>query len=141
MRFSDEVLARFYQRFVDHVESEDLYRQQDTAEKHARRQLELAEKQELQAELKAMRQVISGNDKGLREVADTLRKAFPAGDVHAHRAYHEAQILAQAEQAKFWRDLRLDLAKKGLWAVLLVLMGFVVTGFVHWIKGQTGVGP
>ncbi len=53
--------------------------------------------------------------------------AFPDGP-HNHRNAHQSMIDAANAQKKFWDDLRLDLAKKGIWGIILVLVGLVVTG-------------
>lgn len=62
-----------------------------------------------------------------------LKTAFPEDesgeyDLAGHRRYHDAQIAAAKAEEAFWRDLKLDLAKKGVWAIVLVLIGLLVTG-------------
>ena len=57
----------------------------------------------------------------------TITHAFPDG-VEAHRAAHVAMIKAAAAEEKFWDELKLDLAKKGIIAILAVLAGLVVVG-------------
>ena len=69
----------------------------------------------------------------LMERLELLSAAFPEDkhgrtDVDGHRRYHEAKIQAAEAEAAFWRDLKLDLAKKGAWAILLVLAGLLVAG-------------
>lgn len=49
-------------------------------------------------------------------------------DIEGHRRYHEAMIEAAKEQAQFWRELKLDIAKKGAWALLILVLGLVVVG-------------
>ena len=49
-------------------------------------------------------------------------------DFDGHRRYHEALIKAAEEQSKFWSELRLDVAKKGVWALLVIVCGLVVVG-------------
>lgn len=49
-------------------------------------------------------------------------------DYDGHRRYHVSIIQSMNAQEKFWNELRIDLAKKGLWFVLLVVAGFVVLG-------------
>jgi len=49
-------------------------------------------------------------------------------DYDGHRRYHAAIIQSMNAQEKFWNELRIDLAKKGLWFILLVLAGLVVLG-------------
>ena len=65
-----------------------------------------------------------------------LQEAFPGGDIHLHRTEHERMLAAAAAEEKFWSELRIDLAKKGLWAVLTVLIGLAVLG----IGAKFGIG-
>jgi hypothetical protein len=59
---------------------------------------------------------------------EKLLEAFPGGDIRAHREYHEGLIKAARAQENFWNDLKLDLAKKGLWAIILIVAGLLVVG-------------
>lgn len=52
---------------------------------------------------------------------DELRKAFPDGDPDGHRRYHEAIIKSIEDKGAFYRTLRDELAKKGLWALVIVM--------------------
>ncbi|WP_321902114.1 hypothetical protein [Paraburkholderia tropica] len=63
-------------------------------------------------------------DEVIRRV-DDLHKAFPGGDPDGHRRYHESLIERAEARTKFYNDLRSELAKKGLWA-LLVLIGLAL---------------
>lgn len=75
-------------------------------------------------------------DKRFDEIMDELRKingAFarnPDGstDFDGHRKYHEAMIAAATAQEEFWRDLKLEIAKKGIWSLLVIICGLVVVG-------------
>ena len=49
-------------------------------------------------------------------------------DIDGHRRYHEAMIEAAKEQAQFWRELKLDIAKKGTWGLLIVILGLILVG-------------
>lgn len=53
--------------------------------------------------------------------------AFPDG-TEAHRNAHLAMIRASEAQERFWNELKLDLAKKGVVAIVVVLVGLMVTG-------------
>jgi hypothetical protein len=53
--------------------------------------------------------------------------AFPDGP-EAHRHAHEAMIKASAAQERFWDELKLDIAKKGLWGLLVIVVGLVLVG-------------
>lgn len=59
----------------------------------------------------------------------TIAHAFPDGP-EAHRNVHLAMIRASAAQEKFWNELKLDLAKKGVIAVVVILLGLMVTGMI-----------
>lgn len=70
---------------------------------------------------------------GMNAKLNTVVRAFPLdpnGDIDAdgHRQCHEAMIRAAQEQEKFWKELKQDLIKKGLWAVILVVVGLLVAG-------------
>jgi len=64
----------------------------------------------------------------LAETVKEFEKGFPDGDVHGHRIYHERLIRNVAAQENFWNGLKSDLATKGLWAVILVVVGLIVSG-------------
>lgn len=57
----------------------------------------------------------------------TITHAFPDGP-EAHRNAHLALIRASEAEERFWTELKLDVAKKGVWGLLLVLVGLVLTG-------------
>lgn len=59
-------------------------------------------------------------DEAIRRI-DDLHKAFPGGDWEGHRRYHEAMIKRVEARSKLYEDLRSELAKKGLWALILTL--------------------
>lgn len=65
-------------------------------------------------------------DEVLRELAE-IKEAFPDG-VAKHRAAHEAMIATKSAEEMFWRELKLDLAKKGTWGLLVILVGLVLVG-------------
>lgn len=75
-------------------------------------------------------------DKRFDEVIDVLQKmngAFaknPDGsvDYDGHRRYHEQMIKAAEAQTEFWRELRLDIAKKGVWGLLVIICGLILVG-------------
>lgn len=60
-------------------------------------------------------------------ILETIAYAFPDGPV-AHRSAHEAMIKASAAQEEFWRELRLDVAKKGTWGIVVILVGLALAG-------------
>ena len=67
----------------------------------------------------------------------SIKSAFPEGDLDGHRKYHEAKIKAAVAEEAFWTDLKLDVAKKGAWSVLIILIGLVVLG----IGAKFGIAP
>lgn len=83
-------------------------------------------------------------DKRFDEIMDELRKingAFarnPDGstDFEGHRNYHEAMIKAATAQEQFWRELKLEVAKKGIWSLLVIICGLVVIG----VSAKFGIG-
>jgi hypothetical protein len=68
---------------------------------------------------------------------DELHQAFPDG-VQAHRAAHEAMIKAAVAQETFWNELKLEIAKKGIIGIIIILVGLVLAGISVklgvWIK-------
>ena len=72
-------------------------------------------------------------DEILQEVK-RVHGAFPRtedGDVDflGHREAHEAMIEAAKAQAEFWKELKLDVIKKGVWGLLIIVCGLAITGF------------
>ena len=65
---------------------------------------------------------------------DDLASAFPDGPAN-HRTAHEAWIKAKHAEAEFWMQLKLDIAKKGVWGILVVILGLIAVGF----STRTGV--
>lgn len=52
---------------------------------------------------------------------DGLYHAFPDEDPDGHRRYHDAMVKRIEARTKLYEDLRTELAKKGIWAVLILL--------------------
>jgi hypothetical protein len=83
-------------------------------------------------------------DKRFDEIMDALRKingAFatnPDGtsDFSGHKQYHEAMIKAATAQEQFWQELKLEIAKKGVWSLLIIICGLVVVG----VSAKFGIG-
>lgn len=49
-------------------------------------------------------------------------------DFDGHRQYHEEMIRAAKAQTKFWEDIRLEVAKKGVLFLLITVCGLMVVG-------------
>lgn len=64
--------------------------------------------------------------KGLEAKVDLVLSGFPEEDPEGHRRYHEAMIRKAEERARFWSELRIKLAERGVWAVLTVLVGVLL---------------
>lgn len=83
-------------------------------------------------------------DKRFDEIMDALHQinsAFatnPDGstDFSGHRQYHEAMIKAATAQEQFWQELKLEVAKKGIWSLLVIICGLVVVG----VSAKFGIG-
>ena len=65
-----------------------------------------------------------------------LLHAFPDG-IERHRASHEQMIAASKAEEAFWKDLKIDIAKKSIWGILHILI--LLTLGTLAIK--LGVGP
>jgi hypothetical protein len=83
-------------------------------------------------------------DKRFDEIMDALRQingAFasnPDGttDFSGHKQYHEAMIKAATAQEQFWYELKLEVMKKGIWSLLVIICGLVVVG----VSAKFGIG-
>jgi hypothetical protein len=67
-------------------------------------------------------------DEVIRRV-DDLHKGFPNDDPDGHRRAHEALIAKEEARTQFYEDLRRELAKKGMWA-LIGLLGVALWQYV-----------
>lgn len=68
------------------------------------------------------------------ELLNDINEAFPEGTAK-HREVHEAWMQAKKSEAEFWQELKLDIAKKGVWGLLVIVIGLVLTG----LSVKTGV--
>lgn len=66
-------------------------------------------------------QVVEAELKVLIGRVDDLAKGFPGNDPDGHRRAHEAMIARAEARARLYDELRAELAKKGLWALLLAI--------------------
>lgn len=58
---------------------------------------------------------------------ERIEHAFPDG-VDNHRTAHEAMIRAAKAEERFWSELKLDIAKKGVWGLLVIIVGLLLVG-------------
>jgi hypothetical protein len=70
---------------------------------------------EVMTELKKIHGAFASNDDGTT-------------DFDGHRRFHEEKVRAAKAEAEFWAELKLEIAKKGLWSLLVIICGLVVVG-------------
>lgn len=56
-----------------------------------------------------------------------INRAFPDG-VDSHRKAHEAMMKAAIAEERFWTELKLDIAKKGILTLLITIFGLAAVG-------------
>ena len=83
-------------------------------------------------------QVLEKDLKVVIERVDDLAKGFPKGDWEGHRQYHESIIRKMEARTRLYEELRAELARKGLWA-LIVAIGTACWYFVRTQLMHTGV--
>lgn len=76
---------------------------------------------------------------GLLVHLDTLYAAFPDKDTEGHHDYHEAKIQAARAEEAFWQEARYDLRKKGLFSIILLVLGLLGYGIVVKLKVILGI--
>lgn len=64
------------------------------------------------------------------------RNADGSVDFDGHRRYHESMIAAAEAQTQFWNELKLEIAKKGVWGLLVIVCGLVLVG----LSAKLGLG-
>ena len=62
-----------------------------------------------------------------------LEGAFPRNedgsvDFDGHKRFHESKIKAAEAEARFWEELKLDIAKRGTWGLLIIILGLLAVG-------------
>lgn len=75
-------------------------------------------------------------DRRFDEVMQELKKingAFAVGsdgatDFDGHRRFHEEKVRAAKAEAEFWSELKMEIAKKGIWSLLVIICGLIVVG-------------
>lgn len=63
-------------------------------------------------------------------------KADGSTDFDGHRKFHEEKLRAARAEAEFWSELKLEIAKKGVWSLLVIVCGLVVVG----MSAKLGLG-
>ena len=79
--------------------------------------------------------------KFISEQIAKVMAAFPNHDLDGHCDFHQAKIDSAKAEEKFWSELKLDLAKKGLWGIVTVLAGMIVLGFSAWVGSIAQSAP
>lgn len=64
---------------------------------------------------------------GVDERMQKIMRAFPGG-IDEHFTVHCALAKAAKAQEDFYREIKIDLAKNGLWALLKVLLALAILG-------------
>ena len=64
---------------------------------------------------------------GIDDRMKTIMRAFPGG-IDEHFTVHCALAKAAKAQEDFYREIKIDLAKNGLWALLKVLFALAILG-------------
>jgi hypothetical protein len=83
-------------------------------------------------------------DRRFDEVLDEIKKistAFATNadgsvDFEGHRRFHEEKLRAAKAEAEFWNELKLEIAKKGIWSLLTIICGLIVVG----VSAKLGFG-
>jgi hypothetical protein len=78
---------------------------------------------------------------GVEELTREVKRiveAFPNHDIEGHRSAHQKMIDAAIAQEKFWSELKMELAKKGVVGLAVILLGLVAAGFT--LKVATALG-
>lgn len=80
--------------------------------------------------------------KELHEIIMDIKDAFPNGDLDGHRRAHESMIKAAEAEERFWESVKLDVVKKGVWAVIIVVASLFVVGVYYKLSmALNGVQP
>lgn len=82
----------------------------------------------------------------LEQRCEDYGQAFPslnAGmpDLTGHRDYHERKIAATRAEEEFWRDLKMDIARKGVVGSIIIILGLISAGIIYTIKQKIGIAP
>jgi hypothetical protein len=64
-----------------------------------------------------------------------INSAFPDGP-DAHRLAHQAMMKAAVAEERFWTELKIDIAKKGVWGLMIIVLGLAIVG----ISAKFGIG-
>lgn len=65
-------------------------------------------------------------DQVLSQLAQ-INRAFPDGP-ESHRTAHESMMKAAVAEERFWNELKIDIAKKGVWGLLIIVLGLAMIG-------------
>lgn len=99
----------------------------------------MATNDEIKAAVDALDHKLTDHIEREKKELAALTGAFPNDDPKAHRAAHEAMIEAKQAEAQFWREMKLDLAKKSIWGLLMIVIGFVMVGGLFTVASKLGI--
>lgn len=71
-------------------------------------------------------EVIEKDIKVLTERVDDLARGFPNEDPDGHRLYHDAVIKRMEARTRFYEALRAELAKQGVWSLIVFIGGAII---------------
>ncbi len=77
----------------------------------------------------------------LRMKIRRIESSMPRDDVgdvdyEGHRRFHEEKVKALKAEEEFWQALKLEIVKKGVWSLLVILCGLVMLG----LSVKLGIG-
>ena len=79
-------------------------------------------------------------DERFNELRTEILAGFPLEDPTVTRQLLEAILKKEENKAKFWEHLRRNLAEKGMWAVVLAVVGTAWWTVTTWWMYKTGGG-
>lgn len=60
---------------------------------------------------------------------EDLEYGFPDGP-HSHRESHLAWMAAKKAETEFWKELKLEVAKKSAWGFITIVFGLILLGIM-----------
>ena len=68
-------------------------------------------------------------------------RAFPRGNLEAHREYHQAKIDASKAEQEFYQSLKMKLAEAGALGALKLVLWLMMVGIGAVLAGKLGFLP
>ena len=76
----------------------------------------------------------------VKQVMDSILKAFPNGDIEGHHAYHESKIRAARAEEEFWQTAKSEALKHGVAGLFVVGKWILILAAVG-LAYKVGAGP